>query len=92
MSVEELKKNSRTIRQSRLGLYDEFGKFAAAAAVLVAAAVNAHIYITVSIAGVIVIWCLISIPRWRRVRKYRIEDHFSGERTKDADSGFPSQQ
>lgn len=73
MSEEQVKK-SRTIRQAKAGLYDEFTKFAGAAAILIAAASNADKYIIITVAAIVGIWCLISIPRWRRVRKYKIED------------------
>lgn len=84
-TVEQLKRNSRTIRQSRMGLYDEFGKFAVAAGLIFAALLNASIYLQIVGGAVIVVWCAISIPRWRRVRAYRIEDHCSGVNAKEAE-------
>lgn len=82
-TVQQLKRNSRTIRQSRLGIYDEMGKFAAAVAVLVVSLAGAAPVVQYIGAGVIAVWCLITIPRWRRVTKYRIEDHCAGKNTKD---------
>ncbi len=85
MTDADFERNSRTLRQARAGQFEEITKLATAIGLIVAMLASAPAWLQIVLGVLIVVICVVTFPRWGRVKRFRRQDHRTGRNVKPED-------